>query len=1408
MKRELSGGITSRKRFAGKSDFSAKQVSTTLLLLLFCLLMPQGVNAQTITMDFTYAAVASYEVAAGSPAGSTCAFVMGDTYSGISNAQIGQRIDYKYNGKYTRTLDISSLAFQVNTNGAGNAHNSGDGFYLRGERINGTWYRGLYTGQNGGANLAILNVNPGDKVTVTFAASSNVDSEYGAGIQNTNTGNWIGSGSQFEISFSGDLILHANVGTIIQKIEIEPLPEATYSLTTTGSTSTFEFTGAGRIYENDFAVPYMTVSFGNVKDNLIVDNNGGNYQSRMLKADGTETLETDQATNYQPSAGNFYAFKPTGGGTVTIEGGIQGNCVHLFVFNPSTNGWEGSDGQFYKETFNAPDNHYGSFTFTVEKNKIYYVCINNNDNNEHGNAFHLHKFTFTNTFHLNELAKVVDLETETENTIFLTQIQGAGGLGQNPVHVKKCSGNIDATSILPATPIDQYGNLYINQPTFKDATKDNAGTVILDIDTQGGEATFVVTFPYHADYGWDETTGRSHGHIWNFIDPRLSDSNSGNSKVWDGYSGFDDGPATTGILSIGQYKNPSSQMRHETDDREWTESWTIKSSSGEITDPMYKNVYDMEGDNADMIWETEGLWFETASNLSCLYNENDAMDGLGQPTQYLQTMTSDPDRYVGLVAVKSNETITEGAPSFTIPGLKDGDRVLIYMKSASKSGSDREAIFLNIEGALDAVGTPIVSTDLYGAGGTDYIHSRYEGCYHFIKDASETPMKFTMVRGAICKLMYIQIYTGKRIDTNRVERGGESSLLFLNDEGTAQENAAGGWYQMHYRGKGENMKAQVLVHSGNLTDNSFSTDKYYYNKTNNYEKTAINFKSTVGEYGVFRLRLMDMDFIHDNGGQTGLSGQGYKYVCDFADRNFTVGYREKMSYPYTWDLTDMMGFSSSDIAAENTNYPETTNKYERKGWDISLWDENGYMLIGNEYDANADGEIFSQNKNGFGNQLYANDKIIPETQGLWFYMDDNNPVHNRCMQITSEGLHFVNQNLNDGNHNPWWNYKMVVPSVPTNAAVYLRMKRDSRILDTDKKYSDQDGANVLFLNTRFHFGTSSETNPKTSLTEDTQDVYATTKNEGNYAFFNVPGTDDEYILVVKNTGAEDHLTFTLNGWIVKKVAVSTDFKKVNKFGWATESRDHVIDQALTTELTGNTFETYVVTGADYASKTVTIEKVKTSQKVMKKADEGGSQAYIIRNMDMDDSMKDANGKDAPGLVKILDDGFHLFVPDMHDFIKNRQDGFENQKTEKDMSGSKMKALLGPQTLNKKGEGNIYNYVLTTTVNQVGMDVEKPLNDVGFYRVKNGSSSTGNQGYLPVDCTVPTGTTDGGGAKMSLVFVSFDDSYENVETAIEVPFEVVSGSNNAVYYNLNGQKMSGKPAKGGLYIMNGKKILVK
>ena len=607
-------------------------------------------------------------------------------------------------------------------------------------------------------------------------------------------------------------------------------------------------------------------------------------------------------------------------------------------------------------------------------------------------------------------------------------------------------------------------------------------------------------------------------------------------------------------------------------------------------------------------------------------------------------------------------------------------------------------------------------------------------------------MKFTLKRGAICKLMYIRIYSGKRLDTNRVERGDNSPLLFLNDEGTAQENSAGGWYQMHYRGKGDTIDAKVIVRSGNLTDESFSTTGDNKKFEVNANKTAVSFKSTVGQFGVFRLRLMDLDFQHGN-----IEGQGYKYVCDFADRNFTVGYREKVAYPNTWDFTDMQTFSGTDIAAENTKYPETTNKYERKGWDISLWGNDGYMKIATGEDYDDDGDIFSQNKNGYGNQLYANDKIIPETKGLWFYMDNNSSKYNGCAQITAGGLRFANTKLADGSHTPDWNYKMVVPSVPKNGAVYLRMKRDQSVKDTDIS------GGTPFLATKFHFGVASA-EEKTSVSTSTEVIDGDGNSNSKYSFYQVSNTTDEYILAVKNTGDANHLTFTLNGWVLKKVAVSEDTKKVNVKGWTTESRKKVIDPALTAFMTGRDMRTYIVTDVEYSKtkKQATLTRIDTDTSsnpqypdgcLMPIATDGDKNACIILNCTSDGENGIA-GEEA----KLLDGGFHLFVPDMHDF--NITENTEGVK--KFWASFDIKSLMKSQVSSTNGEktipatdGAYTNYAFTCKyydIDENGQIINSDVAKTGiqaFYRIVGKASSVGNQGYLPIMIGGETNNNEGG-----------------------------------------------------------------
>ena len=475
------------------------------------------------------------------------------------------------------------------------------------------------------------------------------------------------------------------------------------------------------------------------------------------------------------------------------------------------------------------------------------------------------------------------------------------------------------------------------------------------------------------------------------------------------------------------------------------------------------------------------------------------------------------------------------------------------------------------------------------------------------------------------------------------------------------------------------------------------------------------------------------------------------------------------------------------------------------------------MKVNSGVDPSAENQIFSADKAGFGNQLWADDGVIAETQGLWFYTDDNDPRYNDCLQITDGGIRLANTPTPNSPDDPnnktqrkgWWNYKMVVPSVPADAAVYLRMKRDETVPADAKSHSNIDNADVYFLASRFNFGVASAAE-KTNLP-----ITADRKNQADYSCFKVPGTTDEWIVAIKNTtGKEDHLTFTLNGWILEKVAVSTDFKKVNVKGWTTESRDHVIDPELTAYMTGEEFETCLVTGVDYAAKTVKLTRMGNTQ-VMSKLQDGNKGANIIHNK-----------KD--GVVEILkygnnNSGFHLFVPDMHDYDKaNNANGAKTITDNTSMLVARVSPTSSTDMIPaSNANGDYTNYALTYKYYKLDADGKKTGNviegDEAFYRIATGgATSSGNQGYLPllteyVDPhsssygTNPTNTTNN--AKFSIIF---EDEFE-IEEGIATAIEEVQGNDTTTetdgYYTLSGTKVN-RPTQSGLYIRNGKKVYVK
>ena len=1331
-------------------------------------------------------------------------------YSDITEAFYGATMTYGNN-----TVDISKFAFKSGY--------SNGGWWLRGNDSGG---EGLRPQNEDGLEFAICDLHAGDIVTITY--SNTLSYARGAHIYNANSPGGvtsITSGTPYTVAQDGDLVLTCNNMYIyIQTITIQELTSvATYSITSNVNSSgvkenKFEFTGEGRLMDTHISIPFLDVEFGSDLNATFVHSIGdGKYGSYIPDENGYWHTWFGEKAPYQ---GTFYKFKPTADGKLQVKGYLESGTVHLFeVVNEEAGYYESkgtSSGTGYVTVVNGQ-------WVDLKKGKTYYICEHRweqgNNGGRYNNNFQLHWFQFNNYFDVPELGKVLE-NGATGGELVTVKTNGHPGGTLTGWKVKRTSPNIknkEESSNLQVTCTN--GVVSISGIEYKDENKDKAGVMILDLNFSGGDATFVVTIPYSA----------KKGHIWNFSDTSKSDSKGTN---------------TDGLLEIGRYADTGSTLYNETQAGDWKFTHRVINQSGQGThDPMFKNTRDMDGNNAAMIWETEGLWFTTPSNKSCIYNESlgtetftvtltDSQGNIkknSDGTPMTEERRSDPDRYVGILP----------GGKFTIPGLKEGDRVIIFMGSGD--GSDTDVCSFNISNAKDAIGQDITETDVYKAGGSlwnvdnnaynGHNDPNYRGCYHFIACGGD--MTFEMVSGSMCKLYSIEIYRGERINTNSVQEGAKGSgytLLATKDGGAGETKT----WNLHYRGKGETL-ADGIERNGKTIKNEFIVCSGTITKENTPLTTNSNTISCTnnGVIGMARVRAKCMEY-------------NQKYVTDFADRNLTFAYHEKApGYPYTWDFTDINGFSSSAITGEYNNYNELQSgdygyEFEPKGRELSMWDANGKMVIycsDGSYYQNQN-MIFENAKGINGNQLYANGAVIPETKGLWFYFDNNDPAYNGCMQIAADGLHLANTKKmkEDGTTNltmGWWNYKMVIPDVPAGAAVYLRMQRDQSVADGD--FSKKPNENpVYFLNTSYHFGVSSTSSPKTSLTpvnsssfdlSKQADVYNATGNSNSkYSFYKVNGKTDEWIACVKNTtGAVNNLTFTLNGWVLKKLAVSTDAKTVNKYGWNTESRERAIDPSLTAYMTGKDFRTYIVTAADKKANTVTLTRIDGGSGADgSKTDATNSNMKLIvpaatKTVDGNVVNDDGNSKNAciirymnaEGVGEAVDifgagDGFHLFVPDMREAAASMPES------------NLLKAQLSNTTTTSKKvprdetNGN-NNYAFTfkyKKVNDDGTPYTGPIEGKqAFYRiVSGGASSGGHQGYL----SIPPTATDGSRAAVRYAAAasapeSYNIVFQEWDNIEQMKGDVnADGQFNKLDVNATADHLAGRPAGifRGLADMNG------
>lgn len=1237
------------------------------------------------------------------------------------------------------------------------------------------WANGLQNNSSGYRIVGINNLVAGDRVVITFTGSENYfssrhdrfDRAFAAANQvfkdvNNNgemdeeetliegPGELVESQAVYTMTADGHLDIALQRGQTITKIEIYGDHEAQMLDRFDASTGyTAYFSKTGQLMDKEHNLGGLEIHVGNENNTqhaIVVSSDEGPvsfvYDQAHYKMARHQTYGSFNVTSELPVTGTFYKFIAETNGQMTLR--MKAYSAHYSNYYSEDATKDGGESQlsvacpYYVMVKNgdtpqqvATQSKYNGATVTfsniqVEAGKTYYLygwwnSTDLTDANTACGIAELIDVTFMPDNLVYPLAKYVASGTTDDDNLANVSTTTTN----SDLHIKKKSANITSCE-----PYVEGGVLKIRNIQFADG-QNPGGTILIKVGNPSDDAApvFAYTIAYDASFNMPEGAARSKGHTWDFSTNPLK------GLKWTNTSGEADD------VDFGTAAGPGllyDEMNEKLPDGTAHSDWTLKYVTDKGTtqrDPMWLNKYPMEGDNADMMWDTEGLIFNTAANLSCINNEFG-----GVANHNSGGTATDPDRFVGV----------RNGGSFTIPLLKAGDRVIIYMGSA-----DAHTSSFNITGALDAIGQTIESTDEYRVGGSLWSTMggacQYRGAYQFISTGGD--MTFTLTKGELVKLYSIQIYRGvksgsndcSKTNSNTTYNGVEYIPAYQVNNDWRSETPAACYVQIHYRGKGERLRTPtVLYTSGNINTDA---DHLFYAEIGENNAPYIFFKSEIGEYGMFRMRVDDME---SNG----------KFVADYALQNMTVGYLEKKNYPYTWDFTDLQDYANTAnrIQAERTkigNYnPKTVDKdklYDMEFMNNSVGEDVKSVEQWKEYEADGDipagyglqvrNEPFSGGLMWDSNQLYAGNQIFDESFGLRFIAPGQNEKYNGGLRITGEGI-----SLTGGN------WKIMIPLVGGEkvASVYVRAKQIG---------NEEITAGVGDVETSF--------------------TYVGTATDGT----------GEKIYAVKGTG--DDMTLVFNNLIIKKIAVSQDTKTVNKLGYATESRNVEIDPQLMGYMTGTGLKAYYVSNVTYGDKAgdkaaVTLTAI-PSDNVMGEATSGDHRAYIIFNTD-----------ETNKAVSILDGGFHLFVPDMHD----KSNASDAKKSVLDVSGNALKSNLLNASIPQE-DGDYTNYLMNYKYTSAdGKSHEGPE---AFYRASKSASLGANKAYLQLlTANVKPTEANQNGAKFAIIFV--DEEANTETTALDGVKSVETMGDNAIY-TLSGVKVS-KPEKGGIYVKNGKKFIVK
>lgn len=1130
----------------------------------------------------------------------------------------------------------------------------------------------------------------------------------------------------------------------------------------------------------------ITLEFGSAEDaTLIVEDPTGTtnrlvaYTINKLNGWRHKYPNCSLTNPVVPTHGSFYKFIAQTNGAFSFKGIKNGGANTVVLVDASAMGTnlttiaEGSSGFVESATVNLTAGH------------TYYLYGNvpEDANSKLGwSAFLLSEFTFNSTLRLlDSTGQEVSYGAISSNVEGSAEVLTIDGITNPQVDVLACSSQITASFSV------SDNKLYVSN------ISGDGGAIRLKI-SDGGTAVkyYTLTIPY-----------RNGTHVWDF----RTGSN---------------GQSSTGIVSALK-KNVDTLDLHLSG---LARTYKVISKSGagvweHLIEPIIGVNGRVLGDNGFYFDKTAGLIFETRSlGLGAVETKlqyHTVTNNTNNAVTYYSDLSEIPD------SVKNNNNYTIAEATSTVSGDNypfDDETEYRLTYKATKEASwlkmrgTSKIIFPGVTGgqyikiytyrhSIDK-GETFVANNLVDLDGDPYTSSSF--IYHGVLNGSNTggiercegaaifkvPTNYTNPDNILSLMPSItlsddgwaNIYkievcddysTDMKMSLNRgvypefidVEPDCEYSSIVIKDGTPVVQEYSG-------------VCTQILVENAGTVNfyfeplNGLTTDNYevehFVDRT--YNLVRVTYKSG---HGVLKITQKE-----ERGG----------YTIDKKEFYIAVNSLNSKTYPYTWDFTNHNMFQGNSSTRTNLGNPETAGTPTSSGFDgYGKWTStNG--TYGVNFKTNVAMEDVTTTKPLFahGSELCAGSTPIVEMAGLGVAgayttsevsrsTGGNTYTYTyRTYTNTNNGISFDGNSLNFTN-----SAELTIPNVSNGMYIFLQASNNPNIHNNVN--SIPTGLTAL--------------SGKSDPFDIKADVYLYQNTSG--------GTRDFTFRIPENT-------------TISRIGVTDKVKSIGSTGYATESRDTIIDHTYQSELTNHPVKAYYIdtyngSAYDYNSYpevkklgpiTVVPERVGVvlyEDKAVENGNHGEFKSPLfVPAVNVTESSADAANR-----------GKNYMAPSVKwDGSKLAKDGVRFYSEKSDSAWAVSGGSGGP---------NCTKFILTNTylryIKGKGDDpTEYHINTAAFYYLKTTGRTAeentlaGNKAYLLIK-NVPNALWEtGGSSRAGLIFIDLEDMGVGDDATLVDKAVVDRAQQEDVFYTLSGIRVNGRPTAKGIYICNGKKISVK